>query len=355
VIGSDISGEMQVTRWSLEHGWDLTIANANNTSFVIGWLIPIMTMSGLTAESVYKIIMPMFLAGVPVVLYIMFNRIFDDRKKALYMTLFFICVPVMQLEIATIAKSMFAELFMALTFLFLIVNMKLRYKIIGLLVCGLITVFAHYSLGIVLCCYVLGVGLFVLIREYKTELKKAIVYIVCGIIMLGSFIGYYSYVSNGYIMSCVYDICGKLVLVADKVASEITTPADNTNVSTSITIGQAPYLPQQQPVIKAAIGGDFVNVNWLGKVFRIIQYMTQGLVVLGCLLMLINKKIKNEYKAGIIISFGFLGCCVLVPIFSNIINVTRFYHITLMIIAPGLVVAVEKIVEWIRYVRIKYV
>jgi uncharacterized membrane protein len=352
VIGSDISGEMQVTKWSIEHGWNLAISNANNTSFVIGWLVPVMTLSGLSAELVYKIILPMFLAGVPVVLYIMFSRVLNDRKKALYAVLFFVCVPVMQLEIATIGKSMFAELFMALTFLFLVVDMRLRYKVVGIVGCGLVTVFAHYSLGIILCCYVLGVGLWILIREYKTKIRKAVVYLVCSFIMLGSFVGYYSYAGGGYVMSCIYDISGKLVLVAQKVINEITvTNTDNTTVSTSITIGNAPYLPQQQPVIKAAIGGDFVNVSWIGKVFRVIQYTTQVLVVLGCWFMLVSKRIKNEYKAGVIISFGFLAACVLVPIFSNIINVTRFYHIALMFIAPGLIVGIEWIINTIKKIK----
>ncbi len=352
VIGSDISGEMQVTKWSLEHGWNLTIANANNTSFVIGWLVPIMTLSGLSAELVYKLILPMFLAGVPVVLYIIFNRVFNDRTKALYAVLFFVCVPVMQLEIVTIGKSMVAELFMALTFLFLVVDMRLVYKAIGVIVCGLVTVFAHYSIGILLCCYVIGVGGFVLVGWYKTELKKAIVYLMCGVVLVGSFVGYYSYASNGYVMSCIYDIGNKLILVAEKVFDEITiTNTDNSTVSTSITIGNASYLPQQQPVIKAAMGGDFVNVSWLGKVFRVIQYITQALVVVGGTFILFNKKIRKEYKAGVIISFGFLVCCMFIPIFSNILNTTRFYHVTLMFLSPGLVIGVEWIINIIKRIR----
>lgn len=350
VVGSDISGELQVSNYAAVHGWDLTIANANNTSFVIGWFVPqLANLFGVESTWIYKIVLPLFLAAVPVVLYIMFSKLFRE-KRGLYATLFFISVPVMQLEIATIGKSMFAEMFMALTLLTIMSSVRLGYKAAGILLFGLITVFAHYSLGIILICYVLGIGAWVLVTQYKTEIKRAVTYLVCGLVMLTSFVMYYSYASNGYVMSCVQDISHKLVLVAEKVTSEITTPVDNNNVPATITIGNAPYLPGQQPVIKAAMGGDFINVGWLGKVFRIVQYLTQFLVVLGCLFVL-RSKVKGEYKAGILISFGFLAACVFVPIFSNIINVTRFYHVALMFIAIGFIVGTEKITEGIKCIK----
>ena len=368
VVGSDVSGELQATNYVLAHQgiWDLTIQNANNTSYVVSWLVPFISTIGYTfasifhnlkpfyiePELVYKWILPLFLAGVPVVLYIMWKGLFGEMK-ALYAVMFFIAVPVMQMEIVAIGKSMVAELFMVLTLWVMLSDMKIKWKVTGMLGFGILTLFAHYSVGILLCIYIAAIGGWTVVRSWKVEWRKGIGYIAVGVILAISILGYYSYTGGGYIGRMVFNIGGDLIRVVQVKAGEVLTSGSE-NSTVVAAVEQPVYLSYQQPLTKAALGLDFFNASWLGKVFRVLQYMTQALVILGCW-MILKSKVKREYKAGIVVSFGFLVCCMFVPIFSSILNVSRFYHIALMWIAPGLVVGTEQIWKWIEAWRMKRV
>jgi uncharacterized membrane protein len=345
VVGSDITGELQTTNYIIQHGWDLSLRNSASTSFVVGWLVPLIKIPPVW---VYKCILPLFLAGVPTVLYFVFKKIFTT-KQALYSVMFFISVPVLQMEIASIGKSMVAEFLMALAILFMVVDIKWWIKYPAILILGLLSAWAHYTIGIMLTGFILGVGIFLLIKEWR----KAVAYLLIGVIVAGGICGYFSSVGEGFIFTAIRNIG---IAYSTYTQQQITPPAVTTPKVTAPIVKPTPvrvpvvqalktpvkpnYLSSQSPLIKIALGLDFFEVGWLGKLFRILQYITQGFVLLGCWLILWSK-VKREFKGGVLAALILIGCCVFVPFFANIINATRFYHLALFFVAPALIMGFE--------------
>jgi len=98
-------------------------------------------------------------------------------------------------------------------------------------------------------------------------------------------------------------------------------------------------------MIRAAIGLDFNEVSFYGKVFRILQYITEILLVVGCVALIFKRKqfnITNGYMAGIICSIILLCLSIFVPYFNIMtITTTRLYAITLFFIAPLVTIGAE--------------
>ena len=106
------------------------------------------------------------------------------------------------------------------------------------------------------------------------------------------------------------------------------------------------YVNQQSGMVRAGIGLDFMSVPIEGKVFRVVQYSTQILIVLGLVRLWKKRKEYNftlEFVACILAGFALLGACIFIPFFSNILNMTRYYHMSLFFLAPLLVLGCEMV------------
>jgi hypothetical protein len=135
----------------------------------------------------------------------------------------------------------------------------------------------------------------------------------------------------------------------DFISSQKTTA---TEILESVSIFDNPksqlsnYMDKQDPLIKAAVGWDFVGIPIEGKLFRIIQYITQALIVMGCVYLLFRYK-YYKFNAVFIGGVGAMACllcmCLFIPSFSSIINITRFYHLTLFFLAPMFILGVDVI------------
>ena len=81
-----------------------------------------------------------------------------------------------------------------------------------------------------------------------------------------------------------------------------------------------------------------MEVDFWGKAFRVFQYLTQISIVIGCVCLIKQRKrYSAEYLGLCVTSILILGACIFVPRFSALINATRFYHISLLLLAPTLV------------------
>jgi uncharacterized membrane protein len=108
------------------------------------------------------------------------------------------------------------------------------------------------------------------------------------------------------------------------------------------------FAGQGDVIISAALGLDFSQVSLQGKVFRILQYITQFLIIAGCLRLVVKPsglKLSREYIILSLVSALFLACCIVLPWFSNILNITRWYHIALITLAPFLVIGAQSLWE----------
>ena len=81
-----------------------------------------------------------------------------------------------------------------------------------------------------------------------------------------------------------------------------------------------------------------------GKIFRVIQYATQILIILGLIQLWRRREDYNfttEFAACILAGFVLLGACVFIPHFSRLVNMTRFYHLSLFFLAPLFILGCE--------------
>jgi uncharacterized membrane protein len=105
-------------------------------------------------------------------------------------------------------------------------------------------------------------------------------------------------------------------------------------------------------LIRTALGLDFSQVSLSGKVFRILQYLTQVFIFIGCFRLLIKPgglKFRIEYIALSVVSAAVLMACLVLPDFAARLNVTRWYHIALITLAPFCILGAEAVWDLAKY------
>jgi uncharacterized membrane protein len=336
-VGSDIRREFLDSKLAFANGWQLaTLPEQSNTSIIVGLLAPALAHIWDMA-TVYKWILPMFLIAVPIVLYQVFKAQIGNNK-AWYAAMFFMIVPVYNLEIAQIAKMMAAEFFFALLILAMVSKLKPYQKSFAMTLTLLLTILSHYTVGLAALVYLLGI---LIVRVVTGKLKWQLlgqrripVLIMAVVLLIGLVTGYayYSYADNGEI---VQTIMGVGTAYSGITVQRIQEGAIENNQI---------YLNSQPPLVRTGIGFDFFEVNAWGKAFRVVQYLTQLAIVVGAVWLLFKHRQYNfsaEFVAGIGCSFLLLACCVFIPSFSSTINMTRFYHLSLFFLAPMFVIGFD--------------
>ena len=344
VVGTDASGEIYVANIVRSLGWDWSWGNGNNTSIVIGYLVPgLSKLIGVSTVWVYKVILPVIFAFTPVLLFKAFEKQIGSQKAA-YAAFFFIVMPVFSLEIVSIGKSMVAETFMA-AFIYIMVS-DWKWKFPLMLVCVLLAAWCHYTIGIILIAYILCIVLVMLVNKlikWKLFSNWSTPLWMLPVILLISFslwMIYYSNQSDGIMVSHAEAVENHFEVMGERIA-------DGTYA------GQHPetydrkfYLNSQPPLVRTALMLDFFDTDLKGQIFRITQALTQLLIIVGCFVTLFRYKrykFKAEFIAGIGASFALILLCVFIPQFSSIINMTRFYHLSLFFLAPMFVLGFDLI------------
>jgi uncharacterized membrane protein len=367
VVGSDIHTELYYARYNVEHAWDITYPDSSNTSFVIGLFAPMLaTIFKCDVVWIFKIVLPLFLACVPLILFKMYKGIFGE-KRAFFASMFFMIIPVYSMEIAQIAKSMVAELFLAIMFLALVNDWKQWVKCVVIMLSLCVAVLAHYTVGIIGICFLLGLFIFRLITQWwkwklvsnrKTHLITLLIPLL---ICISVFWMYHGYAANGSAVRSVKEVIANYL---PSISTEvIQVKQSHSDVPIKEVIEQKPELSRSMTasipermndaptLVKIGTGLDFLSVPIEGQVFRVIQYLTQLMIIIGVLWLIFAYK-KHNYPAEYV---GLVGCscvllmmCIAIPSVSIIINMTRFYHYSLLTLSPVFVVGGEYIVDKIK-------
>jgi uncharacterized membrane protein len=338
VVGTDASGEIYVANVVKSLGWDWSWPNANSTSVVIGYLLPgLSELLHISVVWAYKIVLPMIFALAPVFLFKAFEKQIGSPKAA-YAAFFFMIVPVFSLEIVSIGKSMVAETFMA-AFIYIMVQ-DWVWKFPAMLVCVLFALWCHYTVGVILLAYILCIVLVMGLNKvikwglFQSWANPVWVLPVILLVGAGAWMVYYSNQGQG----AVFNHAGS-VEEHFEVMSEQIRDGSYVGLKTDTT-----YLNNQPPLVRTALMLDFFEYDLKGQIFRIVQALTQALIIAGCFVLLIRYRkyaFKAEFIAEIGASFGLLLLCIFIPQFSTIINMTRFYHLSLFFLAPMFVLGFD--------------
>jgi uncharacterized membrane protein len=376
IVGSDIQGELSASRTALESGWNFTeatdinaITGINITSIVTGFVAPLLSrILHSNLIWVYKAILPLFLVAVPVIMYYAYEKQIGC-KRAYYAALFFIIMPVYSLQLSQIVKSMVAEFMFALMILAMVSSWRWQYKGSVILLSTILATVSHYTIGMAMIAYLFGILIVRLItshigwRLWAIKRVPAILIVIVLLVSSGSFYIYYHYAYGGTVNQVIGNVfkwhggaavTEQVIEKTGQVVESVITPiipispttTSTTNVYVPPVAPQKSYLYKQEYLVQVGIGLDFLQQPLEGKIFRIIQYLTQVLIVIGALWLLFRYKrykFTAEFIAGIGCSFILLLVCVFAPLFSSIINMPRFYQISLFFLSPMLVLGCDMI------------
>lgn len=364
LVGSDIHGEYYYAWRTYTSGhWDTSIKHAYNSSLLTGWVVPTLArITSMPLEAVFKVVLPLSLAGVPVVCYSIYRTALVPRL-ALASALFLIAMPVYSLEVATIGKQMVAELlFVGCLWCLVKMSGKWRWLAVGAL--SVSSTLVHYSIGMVLAGYLL---LYPFVLWLTGRLKGerwpiAPAFGVAIVVLLISCL-YLGVVAQGKALrdvtanirsqttslEAIWErffppetepvISGQALVDAGIVNPAEINPTELGIADNVPEIGLAGYIAHQEETVRAAVGFDFVSTTPLGKAFRIIQWITEAMIVAGLLVLFVKRRqYPSKYLAITYIGALLLAATVLVAGFSYIMNATRLYHIALLTIAPAFVV-----------------
>jgi len=330
LVGTDIHYEYYFALQTYDSGsWDSSIGHSYNAATSISVFIPFMArFLHIPLAWAFKAIPPLFLAGVPVVVYHIFKHEFDT-KTAFLSTFFFISVPTMFLELSGLAKQAIGELFLISCLGLIVYNSFkrgwLRYVLIGLL--AILTALAHYSMGGTLFFYLLGavvllpIGKYLFKRNPNISLKYLTLTFAIFTVVIVIF---YGWAARG---AALHDI-----LTSMGITSGVAT-------ASSASFAAYSHWTYPEPAVGVALGADFADVDATAKVFRLFQYATQILIIVGCIAILVQyKKRSLGYLVFLALSGAILALVLFYPGFSPLFNASRFYNLILLFMAPAAII-----------------
>jgi len=361
LVGTDVHADHYFAYWTLSTGtWHWQFPEAYNTSISTTLIAPFISWAfHIPLVWIFKVIYPFLLALVPPVLYFLYKERIS-KQVAFLSCFFFVAIPTYMVELTGIPKQQVAEFFFVIVaFLLLSERLRLKWKPLWMGLAALMFALCHYSIFAIGTGYLLGatvilLGLRLIWRKANLGIHLKPLLIITVITILAGTV-YFSTVADGRVWNSftgTYSSMAQRINPPDSpdtksVVTPIPTPVSTPTVS-PVTPTPKPcttkdkpfYLWRQGPIVKAALGLDFLDVSTTGKLFRILQFMTQALIVLGIYRVVRNKG-RQWNKAYL--AFGVMACTILAmtvfyPSFAPVMNATRFYHLALIFLAPTAII-----------------
>ena len=379
LVGTDINTEYYFYQKTLLHGWNSAYPDVYNTAIGSSLIAPAITkLLHIPGYFIYKVIFPFLFAFVPVILYQIYKREFQD-KVAFLACVLTVTLPTYLLEMIGLPRQMLGELMLALCLLLIAVRpMRMKWLVVWLVVCGSLCYLFHYVMGPVILLFSFGITVTLLairilgrwwksLPPVKFPIKWMIVFTVIPAIVGFT---YYANVAGGAVSrdltstvnwayhGVVSELTGHTSTVQPPIAQQqITTTTTVTTISTTAATTATArsslfsFLTRQEPVIETALGLDFGNADALGKVFRVFQLLIELSLLTGCVwLVLTKKKPSAEYIGIAVVGIAMLAACIVLPRVSNIINATRIYQLALFGLAPLIVVGATAVFRNLKVV-----
>jgi len=281
----------------------------------------------------FKVIYPLMFAGIPVILYFIFKK-WVTEKQALLASFLFIAFPAFSMEIPGIPRQMVAEVFLVLLLYLLIVSgIKLKYKIPLAVGCGILLPLIHYSIGM-LALVLLGVGCIIGYQKKLTGLILLTVIVTSAI--------YFPIAEGGAVaikLGHIYNFWAPEVLeipVPDLPKPFYLEPIWAEHPPEAIPPTGLSFFSRYEALILSGLGFDFSSTSLSGKIFRVLQWIFIGLAIAGIWKLRKNKNYRVFMLGGVS-----LLVLMLIPGVSNMLNITRFLHVALILLAPVVVVVLK--------------
>lgn len=318
LIGYDVHREYYVFKLTQESSyWDKALPNTYNSMLSIT-ILPTIYSSLLSMEGtwIFKIVYPLIFSMVPLVLYQTYRK--QTGKLAAFLSaIFFVSSSTFyNAQMLSLMRQMVAELFFVLLlYLLLDERMNLLKKKGLLVIFGGALIVSHYSVSYI---YMFLLFLAWLVPRFiKKNIMKggrtlSSVYVLLFPVMA---LAWYIYLSLSAPFTTFVEAFGRIYL---NLLTDLFNPgARGGHVARTIAIGAFP--------------------SFLHRMGSIMVNITQLFILIGFLKLIRKRrgmKFNREFIGLSLGSIVILFASVIIPGFAGILNVQRFYHVTLYLLAP---------------------
>jgi uncharacterized membrane protein len=330
-FGSDIAPEYYTFKYTQMNGhyssippsyWGSGLGRLNNMLSIT--VLPTIYCNLLNLDStwVFKLVFPLIFAFVPLCLYCLWRDGFGD-KHAFFSAFFFMATFTFYTELLGLNRQMIGELFFVLLF-FVLLNKNLGHfqRIFSFIIFSFGLVVSHYALAEIFLFFIVFAWLCLIIFKRRSNLTASMVALFFAIMF-----AWYIYTSNASVFESFIEF-------ADNVYRQL---------------GDFFNLESRGETVLRGLGLENPPTIW-NAISRVFAYITEFLIVVGFIgLLLKRRKADGDWGRFVLISeaMGFLIAIIAVPGLASTMNMTRFYHVLLFLLAPLCVSGGEFLVKLI--------
>ena len=259
---------------------------------------------------VFKIVYPLICALVPLALYLLWRGKFGVTVAFISVFLF-MSQFTFYTSLLGLARQMIGEVFFVLLFLVLF-SKSLSSKNVKILfvIFGFCLIVSHYSIALLFGFFISLMWLL----GYVTKKASRHLSLSKVVLFLGLMFSWYAItISSATLTSIAHD----LIKTANSFSGFFNLASRGTTVLRGMGLASAPSL--------------------LASVSSAIAYATEFFIIIGFLILLLQRKKKDfdfEYFIPCLASMLILAMCILLPGFADTFSMFRFYHVLLFFLAP---------------------
>jgi uncharacterized membrane protein len=273
-------------------------------------------MLGMSLTWVYKIIYPLIFALVPLGLYLLWKP-YIGKKFAFFSAFLFMADMTFYTELTALNRQMIGELFFVLLLLVLL-NKKIKreIKFISFAVFSVGLIFSHYALAAIFLFLIFAAWLAsVYLKRPSFNLQFSMI-----AFFFVAMFSWYIFASGGVVFNSFTSIATQVVT---EFGGFFNLASRGTGVLTGLGLAQSPSM--------------------LNTVSRAFAYLTELFIAIGIAALILKKthfSFERDYKIFSVIACALLVALIAVPGLANVLNMTRFYHILLMFLAPFCIIGI---------------
>jgi uncharacterized membrane protein len=314
IVGFDIFAEYSLFSSTLNNlYWSSGFQSSYNAMLSVTILPTIYSVVlDLSGTWLFKVIYPAIFAFVPLGLFMLF-KLKMSREVAFFSAVFFISNVAFFTDLTQLARQMIGEVFYVLLLLTLF-NHKIEgtSKWVIFAIFGSSLIMSHYSLAYVFLASIAAVWVIAALRGRRFKAVTGIMVILFGVMTFAWFI----YTSSGAAFN-------NLLVAIDSVRTHLSFDFfDPASRGTQVM---------------QAIGGTAGVTSLWHSIGRVQFYIVEGLIIIGFLAALLQKRLKifnDDFKILVFFNLLLLSLCVILPNFAATFTASRFYQVALVLIAP---------------------
>lgn len=266
---------------------------------------------------VFKIVYPLIFAFVPIALYTLWQP-YIGKKFAFLGAFLFMAQSTFFTEMTALNRQMIGELFFVLLLIVLLSKkIKPEIKFLSFAIFGFGLIFSHYALA--------EIFLFLIVAAWAVSffyLKRPSFNLQLGMILFFfvAMFAWYIYTSGAVVFDSFMTFTG---YVTGQLGDFFNPASRGQAVLAGLGLAESP--------------------SFLNTISRAFAYITEIFIVLGVIALVAKKtrtRFERDFTIFSLIAVVLLVLLTVVPGLANTLNMTRFYHILLMLLAPFCIIGI---------------